>query len=40
MSFKDRAALIVGGGSGMGFETARLLVESGASVTRASVSMQ
>jgi NAD(P)-dependent dehydrogenase (short-subunit alcohol dehydrogenase family) len=33
MSFNHRAALIVGGGSGMGFETARLLVESGASVT-------
>jgi NAD(P)-dependent dehydrogenase (short-subunit alcohol dehydrogenase family) len=33
MSFRDKAALIVGGGSGMGFETARLLVESGASVT-------
>jgi NAD(P)-dependent dehydrogenase (short-subunit alcohol dehydrogenase family) len=33
MSFRDRAALIVGGSSGMGFETARLLAASGASVT-------
>jgi len=33
MSFRDQAALIVGGGSGMGFETARLLIESGAPVT-------
>ncbi len=33
MSFRDQAALIVGGSSGMGFETARLLVESGALLT-------
>jgi NAD(P)-dependent dehydrogenase (short-subunit alcohol dehydrogenase family) len=33
MSFKDKQAFIVGGGSGMGLETARLLVEAGASVT-------
>jgi len=33
MSFSNRQALIVGGGSGMGLETARLLVEAGATVT-------
>ncbi len=33
MSFSNKQALIVGGSSGMGLETGRLLVESGASVT-------
>ena len=33
MSFSDKQALIVGGGSGMGLEAGRLLVEAGASVT-------
>ncbi len=33
MSFSDKRALIVGGSSGMGLETARLLVHAGASVT-------
>ena len=33
MRFSNKQALIVGGGSGMGLETGRLLVESGASVT-------
>ena len=33
MSFSDKQALIIGGSSGMGLETARLLVHSGASVT-------
>ena len=33
MSFSDKKALIVGGSSGMGLETARLLVHAGASVT-------
>jgi meso-butanediol dehydrogenase / (S,S)-butanediol dehydrogenase / diacetyl reductase len=33
MSFSDKEALIIGGGSGMGLEAARLLVHAGASVT-------
>ena len=33
MGFSDKRALIVGGGSGMGLETGRLLTEAGASVT-------
>ncbi len=33
MSFSDKEALIVGGSSGMGLETARLLVDAGAAVT-------
>jgi NAD(P)-dependent dehydrogenase (short-subunit alcohol dehydrogenase family) len=33
MSFSGKEALIIGGGSGMGLETARLLVDAGASVT-------
>ena len=33
MNFSDKKALIVGGSSGMGLETARLLVGAGASVT-------
>ncbi len=33
MSFSNKQALIVGGGSGMGLETGRLLVEAGAAVT-------
>src|SRR5262249_9760377 len=33
MSFSNKEALIIGGGSGMGLETARLLVRAGASVT-------
>ena len=33
MSFSNKQALIVGGSSGMGLETGRLLVESGATVT-------
>ena len=33
MSFSDKQALIIGGSSGMGLETARLLVHAGASVT-------
>ena len=33
MSFSDKQALIIGGSSGMGLETARLLVDAGASVT-------
>ena len=33
MTFSNKQALIVGGGSGMGLETARLLVKEGASVT-------
>ena len=33
MRFSNKQALIVGGGSGMGLETGRLLVETGASVT-------
>ena len=33
MSFSNKQALIVGGGSGMGLEAGRLLVEAGASVT-------
>jgi len=33
MSFSDKEALIIGGGSGMGLETARFLVHAGASVT-------
>lgn len=33
MSFSNRQTLIVGGSSGMGLETARLLVDAGASVT-------
>ncbi|MGA2403828.1 MAG: SDR family oxidoreductase [Syntrophobacteraceae bacterium] len=33
MSFAGKEALIVGGGSGMGFATARMLVESGVKVT-------
>src|SRR5262245_4146069 len=33
MSFSDKEALIIGGGSGMGLEAARLLVRAGASVT-------
>jgi NAD(P)-dependent dehydrogenase (short-subunit alcohol dehydrogenase family) len=33
MKFSNKQALIVGGGSGMGLEAGRLLVESGASVT-------
>lgn len=33
MGFSDKQALIVGGGSGMGLETARLLVSQGALVT-------
>jgi len=33
MRFSNRHALIVGGGSGMGLEVGRLLVEAGASVT-------
>jgi NAD(P)-dependent dehydrogenase (short-subunit alcohol dehydrogenase family) len=33
MSFSDKQALIIGGSSGMGLETARLLVNAGASVT-------
>lgn len=32
MSFSDKQALIIGGSSGMGLETARLLVHAGASV--------
>jgi NAD(P)-dependent dehydrogenase (short-subunit alcohol dehydrogenase family) len=33
MSFSDKEALIIGGGSGIGLEAARLLVRAGASVT-------
>lgn len=33
MSFENKEALIIGGSSGMGLETARLLVQAGASVT-------
>lgn len=33
MSFSDKEALIVGGGSGMGLESAKLLVDAGAVVT-------
>ena len=33
MSFSDKQALIIGGGSGIGLEAARLLVHAGASVT-------
>jgi len=33
MSFSDKQAQIIGGSSGMGLETARLLVHAGASVT-------
>ncbi|MEN8690686.1 MAG: SDR family NAD(P)-dependent oxidoreductase, partial [Desulfobacterales bacterium] len=33
MKFANKQALIVGGGSGMGLETGKLLVEEGASVT-------
>jgi len=33
MNFSDKEALIIGGGSGMGLEAARLLVRAGASVT-------
>ena len=33
MSFSDKEALIIGGGSGIGLETARFLVHAGASVT-------
>ena len=33
MSFSDKEAIIIGGGSGMGLEAARLLVHAGASVT-------
>jgi NAD(P)-dependent dehydrogenase (short-subunit alcohol dehydrogenase family) len=33
MSFSDKQALIIGGSSGMGLETARMLVHAGASVT-------
>jgi NAD(P)-dependent dehydrogenase (short-subunit alcohol dehydrogenase family) len=33
MSFKNKQALILGGGSGMGLETAKLLVDAGAVVT-------
>jgi len=33
MNLSDKKALIIGGGSGMGLETARLLVHAGASVT-------
>ena len=33
MNFSDKEALIIGGSSGMGLETARLLIRSGASVT-------
>jgi catechol 2,3-dioxygenase-like lactoylglutathione lyase family enzyme len=33
MSFSDKEALIIGGGSGMGLEAAKLLVHAGASVT-------
>lgn len=33
MSFSGKAALVIGGGSGMGLEAARLLVHAGASVT-------
>ncbi len=33
MSFSDKNALIVGGSSGMGLETARMLADAGASVT-------
>ena len=33
MSFSDKQALIIGGSSGMGLETARLLVNAGVSVT-------
>lgn len=33
MSFSDKQALIIGGSSGIGLETARLLVHAGASVT-------
>src|SRR5215831_13551749 len=33
MSFSNKEALIIGGGSGIGLETARLLVHAGASVT-------
>lgn len=35
MNFSDKEALIIGGGSGMGLEAARLLVHGGASVTLA-----
>ena len=33
MSFSNKQALIIGGGSGMGLETGKLLVRAGASVT-------
>lgn len=33
MKFSDKQALIVGGGSGIGLEAGRLLVQAGASVT-------
>ncbi len=33
MTFSNKQALIVGGGSGMGLEAGRLLVKAGASVT-------
>jgi NAD(P)-dependent dehydrogenase (short-subunit alcohol dehydrogenase family) len=33
MGFSDKEALVIGGGSGMGLEVARLLVDAGASVT-------
>ena len=33
MSFANKEALIIGGSSGMGLETAKLLVQAGASVT-------
>lgn len=40
MNFTDKQALIVGGGSGMGLEAARLLVAAGASVTLVGRSRQ
>ncbi|OGU17267.1 MAG: sugar dehydrogenase [Geobacteraceae bacterium GWC2_53_11] len=40
MSFSDKEALIVGGSSGMGLESARLLVQAGASVTLVGRSLE
>ena len=39
MSLKDRVALIVGAGSGIGAETARLLAERGATLAVADLSL-